>query len=302
VGVLYMPFFDMSLLPLGTFTLEDHVNEEIVIDLDAAALLGSGYLVSSSIFSHGGSALLGYYSSGPLQLGVAERIYPEFSMVSPATLLQTLIRTEATALSYTNPNGFTVVFNKSTARYTIAHPTVATSYLFNAAEGRRLFGMPASGGPALSHVGTKTPNYVVNAALPDVAEESLPNEPDGIANHITADNGRGTGIAREVAPLHKNWVQPYEPKLKTLRILGVQPDNADDPFTHQHLYEHCRGEWPFVLDGVARDGDTYGVAQIHSLRNDGLSFTPVRETPGSGNQFSVPYRTVFEGVIDGVLV
>lgn len=303
MGVLYMPYFDVTQVAdyngtIGTLTLSDGVHTDLeikVYELTSTNQEGSG---TSTIFAHKGG-LAGYIIRA--SYSTVELACPDFSLAPIATPMRNAIIAAATTESWASPSLFTVSFSTTTARYTIAHPSTSFSMTWSSACTRNLFGFAGDTSAATSHVGTKTPLYCINSTLGDVSQESDFYEPDNIGNHVLADNGAGTGIARTAAPKYKDWVQEYETKLKTHRVFGAQPDGTGvtDPFTHEHLREYCRGVWPFILYGVNRAG-SYGVSEVYSLRTDGISFTPIRATPGNDSQFHIPYRCVLVGVIDGV--
>jgi hypothetical protein len=302
MGVLYLPYFDVTEVAdyngtLGTLTLADGSNPNVVIDVAGLEDFDQEFVGDSSIFCHR-SGINGYIIRATSSQSSAVA-FPHYAHSPLGRTLRNAIAAEATVQGWTLPNTFAVSFSDSTARYTVTHGSVAFSLTWSNAVTRNLFGFAGNSASATSHVGTKTPLYCINSTYLDVMNESDFYEPDGIANFVQADDGSGSGIARSAGPKYKDWSQDYETKLKTHRVLGAQPDGTDDPFTHEHLFEHCRGKWPFMLYGVDRRG-SYNVAEIYHLRTDGTSFKPERMTPGNDSQFKIPYKCVLAGVMDGV--
>lgn len=298
MGVLYLPFFDVSeVTDLGTITLATAGKSNVVVNVAALAATAQDDASTSSIFAHSlGSGLLSYifYPTGLSDVALR---FPLYAKSSLAQALDAAITAEANAQSWNSTGLIAISFSLTTGLYTFAYSHATFSVTFSNTVTRNMFGFSGNQSGGTSYTGTKTPLYCINSTLPDVSDESDLYEPDGIGNHVIADDGAGYGISRTTAPLYKDWWQTHEVRWKVARTNGVQPDQTSHPFTHQNLFDHCRGEWPFILYGADRDGDMYGLPQIYSLRSDGISFKPERQVPGSGTQFKVPYRCVFEGTV-----
>lgn len=301
MGLLYLPFFKLTGLGLGTVTL-DHASLPNVTVNVGNLVAPDADAVNSNIFNHYGDAITTdrFYGTDPANTV----LFRHYARQSLALALQTAIRAEMVVQGWTLSTGFSVTFSRTTGLYTFDHTSASRSFALiwsGSAKTRNLFGFAANTPDQQTHTGTKTPLYCLNSTQPDCAEESPVYEPRGIGNHVLNDMGNGTGTARPAAPKYKDWVQVFETKLKTFRIFGVDDDDTTHPYNHERLFEDCRGVWPFILYGTMREGGTFGVPQIYHLRDDGISFTPDRETPGAGNSFRIPYRCIFDGVVDGVL-
>jgi hypothetical protein len=113
-------------------------------------------------------------------------------------------------------------------------------------------------------------------------------EPQSIANHLQTDAGEGFGISRSVSPVWRDWYQQFETKAKTYRVSADAGDTAGDhPWTLQHLFEHCRGEYPFlVVEGFNESSSI----EVFALRTEGTPFVPQRAAPAWDAYFHVPFR------------
>jgi len=299
MGVLYMPFFDLTeIVGLGTVTFATAGKTSVVVDLATLTATAQDDTTSSSIFAH----RLGLFATSYIWSGSTPFLpFPHYARTTFAAALETAAIAGMVLNSWTSAALFSLVFNATTARYTFTYSPAVFSVTFSSAVTRNMLGFSAlvkSG--ATTYTGDKTPLFCINSTLTNVSWESDIYEPDGIGNHVIDDSGHGYGLSRAEAPKYKDWIQEYETKLKTHRVLGGQPDGTPDPTTHEHLYEYCRGEKPFILYGVDRAGE-YHVAEVYSLRQDGISFKPTRATPGDNTRFHIAYACVLAGVIDGVI-
>jgi hypothetical protein len=167
--------------------------------------------------------------------------------------------------------------------------TTTFSLTWSSATGRALCGFSADQSGASSYTGTVVPTYVIKPTL-DAVSLPTPNfEPDNIAAHAVADDGSGFGTERYVSPIYRDWVQQFEVKAKTQRLFAA----STHPWTLQHLFEHCRGRWPFlVISGFGSDSSSN---EAFSLRTEGTSWKPDRASFMDDAQFHVPFKTVVEG-------
>lgn len=284
MGVRYFPWFDIADAGVGTLTFSRSALPNFTVNLStltSTAWNGS----SSSILSHLG--LLRVYSYGA---SGAQR-FNHFGSSTFGTILEYAIQAAATIAGWPSPTGLTVAFNFSTCRYTLAYATGTFAVAFNSdAQSLALLGYTANLSGASSYVATCTPTYVTDCTLLEVSVDSEAPyyEPDSIGNHVVNDEGSGTGVSRGGdSPLYANFRQQYETKAKTLRPYAA----VTDPFTLQHLFEHCRGEWPFF---VYVDSGTSRI-DCYTFRTEGIAFHAQPASPGNYSQFHIPFECMLEG-------
>ncbi len=299
MGVLYMPFFDTSELS-GTVTFATAGETDVVVNLATYTWVGQDDTNQSSIFAHrlgDGGLTAEYIYSGT----TSEKRFLHYARRSFWYAFDESIAGLATLAGW--PGDLGVTFNASNnGKYIISYSAANVAVTFSTAQARNLFGFTGNLTGATSYTATKTPLFCIDSSHDDVMNESDFYEPDGIANHIVTDDGRGFGVSRTEAPSFRDWSQDYEIFGKVHRVHGLQPDQSGYPFTHQHLFEYCRGKWPFVLYGANREGGHLGLPEVYSLRTEGTSFKSKRATPGNGTQFHVPYQCSLEGSVGVVII
>jgi hypothetical protein len=293
MGVLYMPFFDASLI--GTsITLSTAGESDVVFNLSTLTALDENS-ASSSIFSH-------YLCTDITSFDEESAVrFPTYARSSYSAALQVALRAAMTTATWPTPSNFNCSFSYTTGLITLSY-----SQNFGVAWGgsntnAKLLGFPMglatptdlSG--AITYTGSTAPYYVINSTLTDVSDESGVYEPDGLGNHVINDTGGGNSIARTQAPKFNDWRQEYENRANTYRTVA-QGVTTTEAFAHEDLYHQCRTGKPFVLYGTERTGVDLEKAEVYSLRDDGMSFVPRRATPGSGSQFHIPYRCHLEGL------
>jgi hypothetical protein len=278
--VIYSTVFDAALGGFGTLTLATSGKPNVVIDL--GALTGTGG--SRLLFHHPtiGSSVQFYAED---ESSVRRR--SDISDSTFGTVLRDSMRGNAFIAGWTSPTTLNVTFSQSTGHYTFSYGSTVFSMTFSAAAGRQLCGFQSSTKTgASSYVGDAVPAYTIFPTLPAVSDVTPNYEPDSIASLAVSDDASAYGIARDVAPLYRDWIQQYEQRAKVERLSIA----GSHPWSFQHLFEHCRTEHPFVvIDGF---GD--GASEMFLLRDDGASWKPDR-TARQLNQYHVPFRTIVVG-------
>ncbi len=184
-------------------------------------------------------------------------------------------------------------WSKTTGFYTFAVATVTSAITWSAVPGRSLFGFAGNSATASSHTSAIMPTFVINPTLPAVSVPEggthLEYEAEGISDSVSSDTGDTFSIARYVAPLHRDWLQQFETKAKTVRL------SADEshPWTFQHLFEHCRGHFPFIVYGGGFNDTDSNL--VFTLRGAGTSHRPVPAAPGWDGYFHLGFQCVVGG-------
>lgn len=297
MGVLYMPFFDVtdSDIGLSSITFSTAGESDVVINLSALRANDEDSN-SSAIFSHYLHSNITSFDSFSVDR------FTHYARSNFATALETAARAAMSAwptssnfnCDFSNVTGL-ITFSYSQnfgVSFGISWPN-ALMLGFTTPDG---FFLPAALSGASSYTGQSSPTFCINSTLTDVSYESGVYEPDGLGNHVINDTGGGNSLARTQAPLYNDWEQEFESNAKTYRASAHYLINPTATFPHQSLYEQCRKGFPFVLYGDDRVGVSNGVAEVYSLRDDGMAFKPQRHTPGSGTQFRIPYRCHLEGI------
>lgn len=204
------------------------------------------------------------------------------------------LQTEATAQGWGTKKP-RVTFDTTTGHYAVsAYDGVteqATSLVFSNDTAKALLGfLSTSITTATGHTSDAVPLYVISPTLGDVSDPTLNYEPAAIGNRVSVDSGAGFGLARYVSPLYRDWRQEFEVKARTMRLSKV----FAHPWTFQHLFEHCRGRFPFLVsDGGFELTETY--PEVFTLRESGIPFKPMRSTPGDDSHMHISFETVVEG-------
>ncbi len=284
--MFYLGAFDTTETDFGTVTIATAGKTSVTVTL--SALTGTSADGTSAIFFH--------YPSGSAAVTsedwTAATRLTDISQQGFAFVLQTALRSGANSNGWVTPTNITVQWRRTVSPYSyrIAYSSAVFSVTFSNAAGRQLMGFASLSNTTLtSYDGTLLPTYCINPTLPATSDPTLNFEPNGIANHIIADDGTGFGVSRYVAPLYRDWTQQFETAEKTERINAV----AAHPWTFEDLFSNSRGETPFMV----LDGFTYTNYELFSFRSEGTQWEPKRATPGNGSQFHIEFKTVVEGSI-----
>lgn len=297
MGVLYMPFFDITDAGLGVLTLSTAGETDVQV---ALSLLTANDENSdaSSIFSH-------YLHTNITSFDpeVVSR-FDHYARSSFTVALETAIRDEMTDQGWPTPSNFNCDFSYVTGLVTLSYSlTFGVSWglswpnalMLGFTTPTGLF-LPTDLSGASSYTAQAAPTYCINSTLPDVSEETGIYEPEGLGNHVINDTGGGNSIARTQAPQFNDWRQEFESYHRTYRVGSHYLLSPTATWTHQDLFRQCRRGFPFVLYGDDRTGVNTGGAEVYSLRSDGMNFNARRAAPGSGTQFHIPYRCHLEGI------
>jgi hypothetical protein len=299
MGVLYMPFFDVSDSEhgLSSITLSTAGESDIVINLSTITSNDENSQ-ASSIFTH--------FLHSDIESFDPESVirFAHYARTDYVTALEVAIRAAMTTATWPSPSGFNCDFSLVTGLVTLSYTqTFGVSWATNW-NNALMLGFTTPNGSfqptvlsgASSYTGQASPTFCINSTLSDVSWESGVYEPEGLGNHVINDTGGGNSIARTPAPQFNDWTQEFESYHKTYRVSAHYLVSPTATWTHQDLFRHCRKGFPFVLYGDDRVGVNTGAGEIYSLRSDGMSFHPQRATPGSGTQFHIPYRCHLEGI------
>lgn len=290
--MLYIAAFSASEHALGDITISRTAHPSITVDMSAVDHFDAETnSVSANVFWHYAPAgettstsigVIGQDLENTQNLG-------SFSRRSWGRALQADIRAAMVSAGTWTSSDFTISYSISTGYYTIAYSDTIT-VTFESAVGRQLLGFSADiSTPAASSTGTVVPTYVYAPTLQSVSDNTPNYEPDGIANHIVTDSGRGTGLSRSTSPIYRDWRQEFETKERTMRANA----SSTYPWTIDHLITHCRGQYPFCV--VSGFGDSFD--EVFSLRSECTSFKPQRHSPGNDAQFFHEFKTVVEGTM-----
>ncbi len=292
--MLYLASFDVvdenTLHGFGTITLSTAGETDVVVTLSS--------ITGTDSDGNTGATQFWVYQSSEYycvdQSRYAQTRFPHIAKASWAKAVDLALKAEAVSEGWAAKVP-TCSFSLSTGFYTISVATVNSAVAWSTAGGRKLFGFSGDSSSAASHVGTVTPLFVINPTLASVSDPTLNYEPDAIGSRVTTDSGSGTGLARRVSPLYRDWRQEYETKEKTMRLQAA----STHPWTFQDLHEHCRGIFPFVTydAGFHSTSDT---GEVFTFREEGIAFVPERATPGNDAQLHLAFRCIVEGNMTAV--
>lgn len=290
MSTMYYAAFDASLFgSLGKITLTRAAFSDIEVsfaDVTDTAVDGTS---TSSIFFHAVYDGLNVYQRVTGQDPQSTVKLQHYARRTWARALSAALNAAASSASWTTPDGFNFNQITSTGLYTLSSG-YAIGYAFSTAAGAALMGFSSLTGSAnTTHSGTLVPTYTIAATLPSVSQNTPNFEPDGIANHWETDSGSGGGTSRTVSPQYRTFVQEFETKAKTIREAAV----SAHPWTFDHLKEHCRGQFAFIVI----DGFGAGTNEVFSLRTGSTSKHPRRATEGNDAQFHIDFDTSVEGTI-----
>jgi hypothetical protein len=290
--MLYHAIFDISdsSLGLGTLTIADGTHTSIVItfaDLrafdgngDESALFMNHSFNEWDIQSQDGNAQERLLTLGRAPLGIA---------------LTAHMQSQATANSWADPTFLGAGLNATTGLFAIGYILggVNISLTFSTAAGRRLLGFASNVSGATGYIGTQIPYYVIKPTLPAVSNPTPDREASTVASFAMSDSGEvGTGLSREGVPIEREWTQQFEPVEKCEPINAV----STHPFTHRHLFLHCRQGYEFCVTG---GGFGNPIPELFSLRTDGTAFEAAYASPNNTARRNVSYRTyVRAGLIE----
>lgn len=284
--MIYAAAFDVTahnaVDSLGTITIGNGVDPNASVTLSAVTYTDHDGSSSSSFFIAAYDEVT-CVDESPYSL----TRFSHFAEASFAYAMETALTSAMTAQGWAG--NATCEWSSTTGLYTISWSGGNTTLSFNTTPGRKLFGFSGNQTSAASHTSDIMPTFVVNPTLDAVSDPTPNYEPKSIGNRISTDSGAGMGIARYNSPLFRDWRQEYETREKTMRLSAA----ASHHWTLQHLFEHCRGRWPFVVyDGEFHDTTE---PEVFSFRTDGIPFQPKPATPGNGSQYHLEFRCVVEG-------
>jgi hypothetical protein len=286
---MYSVAFDAadSDVSYGTLTVATAGKTSIVITFANLTATSMDATTTSSVFFHYDTiSNLRITSQDPL--GTTRR--GEIATSPFAAAINAAMFTAATANSWSSPSSLVMGFNTSTGIYTFSY-TTTFSLTWTVAAGRALCGFSANQSGASSYTGTVVPTFTLLPTLDAVCLNTPNYEPDSIATHVVADDGGGFGTERYVSPIYRDWVQQFEVKAKTMRASAA----STHPYTFQHLIEHARGRWPFIV--LRGFGSDTALDEVFSLRTESTSWKPDRASFMDDAQFHIPFKTVVEGTL-----
>lgn len=303
---LYHMVFDIAQLGLGSITLATSGKTDRTIDLSTLSLADALSPYATSDYDSADSTLFSHYYSTGTQYILGED--PSLNVLGwgsntqrlrylktdLAKVIQGACQTAITAAtSWVTPSGFTVGGGVSGFGYTFSY-SAAFTIAFSNAKTAAFLGFPNST-TASSTIQTSAYYPLYTIAPRSVTSLATPNyEPDAVGNHVVADDGTGFGMSREVSPLYRDWIQQYETKEKTIRLNAA----ITHPTTFQEMIEHCRGGFPFLVEG---GGFGTGLAcEAFSLRSESCKWLPERASIANDAQFHIAFKTVVEGKVLGV--
>jgi hypothetical protein len=221
---------------------------------------------------------------------------PDWSVICYAQALQGALRALATTHSWVNPTHINCSISSTTGKITIAYADATFSLTWTTAAGRDFLGFAADQSGGTTYTGTQTPMYLIEPSLKKVSRVSYFNEAENIATHVAPDDGRsrGFGMSRPRGLWNVDFVQEFETKEKS-RLLSAQ---ASHPFTFDHLKQHCRGQYPFLVYGgfppetVLLSGSRVSADTLVFMnRTEGTRISGERQNGDSDVQFHHHFKT-----------
>jgi len=294
--MLYVASFDAALTGAGNITLSTAGESDAVVDLATLTNTDVEGTGTSSVFWHNEPS--NATTSTNIRIAAqdpnstARLTY--FSRRSFGKALEVAL--EAAMTGWTTPSDLSISWSRTTGFYTIAWPHANFTITFATAIGRALLGFSGTQSGGTSYTSTLMPRYVIEPTLDTVSNNTLNYEPRGIANHGETDSGKGFGLARSTSPLYRDWSQEFETKEKTNRTSAA----TAHPWTFQHLFEHCRGQFPFAVVNGGFGDSAFTADEAFSLRTDSTHWDArdFRATPGNDSQFHIPFRCHVEGFFE----
>lgn len=286
--MLYIAGFDRARLTLGTMTLSDGVNTDIVVDLDAIVGEKPDTINTTTLFWHYGNATTLFQTEDAHQ----DFALPDWSYVPWGETVVLEIIDQATTNGWTAPSTLLSRFDLTLARYFIGYETGGAniSITWSTAAGRALFGFATNVSGSAGHTGTLVPTYVLQPNQPHVADPTPNTEAEGVGSAAFNAAGGGFSIARYRPILLRSWRQPWEPKA----LVRITEAAASHPETHEGMRHYLRsGGYPVIV----HDGG-FGVsdAEAFMLAPDGLADTKDWAARQRASHLSVPYRCVVMGM------
>ncbi len=282
-----------ALYAFGTLTMDNGAAA------GTAVVLTLGSITSTSVAGAAGATIFWVWDEGDFTCVGSDRHaaskFTHFSEATWAKAVDAALKAAALVAGWDAANVPFCTFSTTTGFYafgTTGGSASTTSLAWSTANGRKLFGFSGDSALAASHTGTLTPLFVISPTVQAASDPSLLFEASGIASRAVGDDGRGFGLDRYVAPLHRDWTQEHETLAKTMRLEAA----SAHPFTFQALHERCRGKLPFI---VAAGGwaESESSPLVFSFRRDGMAWRPEPATPGTVGYWSIPFRCVQEGAL-----
>ena len=240
----------------------------ILIDEDATG--DQAITLSSGSYFHGAT---GAAATGPHPAGVTN-----------ITDLRTYI--------YSAWDGFTagtvtVTFDRTAGTWTLAASGLSTLDITLNTVAQQVLGMAASLTGALSYTSTVTLYYWIGTAMGCASKDSQPYEGENdIAKDTRSHDGSTHGIAKDGAPIWRDWTHPLEPSAALWKIYAV----AATPWTWEHFFGYARNVHPFAL----YDGTT---TRFYKNRAEGASFKPLLRSTDYYGSADIAIRATYLGAV-----
>ncbi len=189
-------------------------------------------------------------------------------------------------------SSWTVTYNTTTHRYTIANATAFT-LTWTGTGGtrlRKMLGFSGNVASTTSATGDITPYYAIVPTISGRSSFSDIYEPDEVVEEAVADDETPFAVARDRGTdafalndmiMWSDWTQAMEPLASTL----IRASTTE--WTWEHFVKHCRGEHPFLVV----DGST---STVHKLRAESAAFnsrTRTRVAADYDGLWSISLRT-----------
>lgn len=246
MGVKYAPGIDLTAIRDG----QTDVDYSWTMTITGAGT-GSGYTplaMTAADFDTANSHLLMHsYAIAVATNHEGNTVFGSYSTASFANALTVAMNAKMLTLAVPWVGSFLVTFANGV--YTVAQAT--GTFTFTIAWGqsasRWLMGFAADQStPGTTFTGTLTPNYWIDATLDGRSMDQEDDyEESSIAGISISDDATAfAGVSRSTAPKLRAWFQHFEPVAKVCKakIAGTVR------WTFEHLFEHCRCEFPFVVD------------------------------------------------------
>ena len=145
----------------------------------------------------------------------------------------------------TSGGAYTVTFDKTTERVTIAHTGGSvTAFSLTATTNGGLIGQISTKSGALSYAMDVTPDYWISGDVGFWADyhEQESDEDIGFTNR--AQDGTPYGVAKDGTATFLDLTVPLEPRASVYTSHAA----ASDPWTWQKLFRHSRNVYPLAID------------------------------------------------------
>lgn len=286
---MYYAGYDLSQLTLGNMTLATAGESNVVVGLESTTDTDANSDTTSKFFHFAGAS--GADAEVTSQDASAAQRLLTWAPAGFVDRLETVTQGLAIIAGWSNFADISISIAPATGLVTIAYSPATFSVTFSSTAAANFLGFSGNLSGSTSYTSDQTPTYCINPGQDLVSVEpgldGFNYEPDAIANLLVSDSGEPYAMARDTAPLYRDWVQQYETRARSFRLAAA----STHPWTHQHLHEHCRGGFPFLVYNLFY-GDA--ASEVFMLRTESTQWRPRRAAP-AWDVYHVDYRALVVG-------